>query len=166
MACVWLACEGLACDTRQPAPAPGTQCQAPRTWCLASDTWYSVFGTWHLAFATRHPASARDQACQAWRVAAPGRWKYSRLPQVPSVQTMVATSTTIAFHQHHLRETASETARTLDALALQPAHLHPHRPAHQPINPPPNDVSPPTRPSAACIFQPRPAQLIIVLPIQ
>ena len=108
---------------------------------------------------TRHPACARAQACQACRVAARGRWKYSRLPQMPRVQTMVVTPTTIACHEHHLRETESETARTPDALAHQPAHPDPDPPAHQPTL---SDTSPPTNPSPTPIAHPQTARLIIV----
>ena len=79
---------------------------------LASGIRNSAPGIW-FTNAERHPAN------QAWRVAAPVRWKYSRLPQMPRVQTMVVTQTTIARHQHHLRETASETAWTPGALAHQ-----------------------------------------------
>ena len=52
-------------------------------------------------------------------MAAPVRWKYSRMPHTARVQTREVTPTTLARYKHHLRATASETARTTGALALQ-----------------------------------------------
>ena len=71
------------------------------------------------------PRSANKPTPQAWRVAAPVRWNYSRLLHVSRVQTVVVTPTNIARYKHHLRDWKRDGA---DARrARQPAGMVPAR---------------------------------------
>ena len=45
-----------------------------------------------------------SHASRAWRVAAPVRWNYSRLPHTARVKTIAVTPTMIARHKYHLRD--------------------------------------------------------------
>ena len=64
----------------------------------------SVADAANLLQGTLVSRSAYKPTPQAWRVAAPVRWNYSRLLHVSRVQTLVVTPTNIARYKHHLRD--------------------------------------------------------------
>ena len=85
----------------------------------------SVANAANLLQGTLLSRSACKPTPQAWRVAAPVRWNYSRLLHVSRVQTLVVTPTNIARYKHHLRDWKRDGA---DARrARQPAGMVPAR---------------------------------------
>ncbi len=70
------------------------------------------------------PRHAYQPIVRAWWVAAPGSWKYSRMPQSHASRPRWSRQHHGA-PQHHLRATASCTARTPAALALDVARRQP-----------------------------------------
>ena len=81
---------------------------------------YQVVGVRCTESGIRYPSSAYRRASWACRVAAPVRWKYSRMPQVHASRPSRSRQH-LGEPQNVLRETARETARTPGALARDTA---------------------------------------------